>query len=218
MDNIRIEIAQPQQKQAIVEYLLEYFRIDEPIGRAVNMTKDEARPFFNELVGEGLKEPISFLALNEKDEIVGCRLNEIVDLHAADKNHHASDSGNLPYSVKAIANFLDILTKDVEKLLPPDTKRIMKFIAVSVHPAYRRRGIAKELIERSMQLAIDRQCDYVCVAASAKGSQQLFDKKLGYQLLRTIPHSEYRDPATNQQIFNCDDGTDCGKFFAKKLR
>ncbi len=72
-------------------------------------------------------------------------------------------------------------------------------------------GIAQRLIQMTIKAGKEAGCDAVVVTATSHRSQQLFEKKLGFETMRTIMHSDYLDE-NGEQIFKCRDGsTICGK-------
>jgi len=215
MDGLKFEIAKKEQENEILEFLLKFFREDEPISRSIKMSRDDGYTLFKDLVKEGLQSPVSFVCLNETGEVIGCRLNSVVDLKNKTPEHEYDVQPNPNYTAvsQKIERFLDEICKDLHSFIP-DCKKYMKFLMVSVHPKYQRRGIAKKLIELSMDMAKNSDCDYIVVAATAFNSQQLF-KKLQFDTLRTIDHKDFLED--QQPVFNCDDGTNCAKLMAKKL-
>lgn len=224
---IRVEPARLQQRDAILHFLLDHFRLEEPLCHALHLTSIDAQKFFGDMVDRGLLKSVSFVALNDQNDIVGCRMNELITLPIVKKppcdDEHPQNPScpsrrcHWPPAVKKLSDFLDYLTRDIDKLLPAGTNSIMKFAAVSVHPDYQRRGIATRLIDASMSLAKERGCEYVFTGATAYRSQQLFETKLGFQTLRIVEHKDYLDPDTGVPMFKCDDGTTCAKLLVKKL-
>ncbi len=82
---------------------------------------------------------------------------------------------------------------------------------VSVRPDHYRMGIAQRLIQMTIKAGKEEGCDAVVVAATSHRTQQLFDKKLGFETTKTIMHSDYLNK-NGEQIFKCRDGsTICGK-------
>lgn len=112
------------------------------------------------------------------------------------------------------------MKKDFWQLVPTNVNRVIRREITSVSRAYRRMGIAKELVhwrlndERLRAMNID---GFVSEASSLANQQLLLHN--GYRVLKTIMHEDYRDEKTGQRIFNCHDGTDrmsmCFRLIAK---
>ncbi len=54
-NGIRYEIATPDRKPELMEFLLEYFRVEEPITSAVGTTREDAVEFYHDLSDSGLR-------------------------------------------------------------------------------------------------------------------------------------------------------------------
>lgn len=211
MNGLSIIEAKTENKNDLIEYLVKYFKDQEPITRSLKLSTDDARIFFTDLVMEGLEYPVSFVVFNERNEIIGCRLNTIYEKNI---NHYQLDISLYPTGPKRIVQLLDNLTEGFEKLLPYFTK-IMKFVTVSVRHDYQRRGIAERLVNLSMEKARSLNCDHIMVTATAIRSQKMFEK-LGFKAIKEISYDEFLDE-NGCKIFNCDDGTNSSKLMIKKL-
>lgn len=213
MEDLKFEIAKKEQLDEILEFLLDSFRKDEPISRAVGMTREDGYQIIKDLVEEGLAGPVSFVCTNEENQIVGVRLNAVIDMK--DKKFKSEPAPEKQYTdvARTIDSFLDVICEDLPQLLP-DCNKLLKFIIVSVHPNYQRRGIARKLVELSMDKGKELGCEYVSTAATAINSQKMFEK-LQFKTLRIIEHKDFCQ--NGRQLICCDDGTTCGKLMVKKL-
>ena len=101
-------------------------------------------------------DPVSFYAIDSStNKLIGCRLNEIVEYDPSipqiDKSPiYPNERANL------IAGFIDDLCIDLHEILP-DSRKMMKFVVVGVHPEYFRQGIGTRLV----QLSIGNTCNVV---------------------------------------------------------
>lgn len=213
MEGLTITIPTLENKNQLVDYLLVHFKDQEPITRSLQLTDQDANAFFSDIVNEGMEYPVSFVVFNEKNEIVGCRLNTIYDKN--EKDHDTAAAAEYALGPRHIARLLKTLLDGFENLLP-DFNKAMQFVTVSVHPNYQRRGIAQKLVELSMRKAAEFQCDFIIVTATAVRSQKLFEK-LGFRTVKQIKYTEFLDES-GRQVFNCDDGTESAKLMVKDLR
>ncbi|KAF9930170.1 hypothetical protein BGZ67_005964 [Mortierella alpina] len=78
----------------------------------------------------------------------------------------------------------------------PEAK-VMKFIALGVDTRYEGLGLAKTLLNVSMDKAKQEKCDAVIVVASAFATQHLFRNRLGFEEMGKIRYSEFvwKNPA-----------------------
>ncbi len=77
-------------------------------------------------------------------------------------------------------------------------------------------GIAQSLIQMTIKAGIEAGCDSVMVLATSHRTQRMFDKKFGFETIKTIVHSEYLNE-NGEPILKCRDGnTICGKTMISK--
>uniref|UniRef100_A0A915ILY7 N-acetyltransferase domain-containing protein n=1 Tax=Romanomermis culicivorax TaxID=13658 RepID=A0A915ILY7_ROMCU len=228
MDPLEILIADKTHRALLADYLLHFFKDFEPITQSLHLDYNEAKAFFDDLVDESLRDPVSFVVFSEKRELIACRLNTICEFDTTSGNFINKFQPNTnAYSLKAlkILNFLDQLFDfDIRKWLDEfivfDNKqendhvvKLLKFVTVSVRADYQRKGIAKILIDKSVNLGRTMGCRAVLVTATASKSQNLFEK-MGFRVIREVEHERFVDE-TEGRIFNCEDGTFCGKLMFK---
>ena len=68
---------------------------------------------------------------------------------------------------------------------------IFSFQVLSVHPNYRRLGIATKLVQKSIELARSRGFEVVKAEATGKYSQKLYTK-LNFDILFEISYNDYK--------------------------
>ncbi|TKR87967.1 hypothetical protein L596_012285 [Steinernema carpocapsae] len=182
---LRYEIAKESHRTLIHEFMLEYFRILEPITASLSTTIDEIRDFFDDLVSNGLTGKFSILAF-EDNRLVGVCLNCVKELtnEAPDaqafklKPDYKSDILNGEYqydNANRIATLVAEIEKNLSALMPNATK-IFKIDVICVNPCYSRQGIAKQMVEQSVKIARELGCHYAASCTTAVASQLLFEK------------------------------------------
>lgn len=77
--SLRLITAEKRHFDDIMNFLLEHFCFSEPTNVAVNLTQDEARTFWPDIVNHSLAHPVSVIAYNERDEIVAVKLCSIAN-------------------------------------------------------------------------------------------------------------------------------------------
>eukprot|EP00795_Rhopilema_esculentum_P000656 gene656-10362_t len=213
-------IAVPDDFTQIDMLLQEHFFPNEPTNVALGLKLTPSRvERIREIIRQCLTQPYSFVAINEENEIVGLRLNE---LHKPSQN--AIDEWKLGNAVRSglsaweiLQVYLAKLEEDVDRLIPEDCrKNILKFFILCVHQKFRRLGIAAKLVDLSCENA--RKLKFCCVFAllTAKATQNLF-KKDGFEVLRVIKHKDFVDE-NGKRLLNCNDGTDQGLLVFKRFQ
>uniref|UniRef100_A0A914WMY7 aralkylamine N-acetyltransferase n=1 Tax=Plectus sambesii TaxID=2011161 RepID=A0A914WMY7_9BILA len=210
---VRFEIATPLMNEELHRFMLEHFRVEEPITRSVGSTKEDVFDFFIDLRDAGLRGPYSIAVFNEEThELIGCCLNEVCDIP---DHPECGPSGDIYKRENAnkILNFIETVEEELHDLV--DSKRMLKIGVICIHPKYGRRGIGRRLIEESLDMARDENCDHAAAVATARASQGLFEK-MGFQTLREVPYATYSPKG--EVIFKVlHDGVQSGKLMVKEL-
>ncbi|KAK0413087.1 hypothetical protein QR680_006591 [Steinernema hermaphroditum] len=207
LENLRVVKVCEDDFDQIYEFLCKDFLYMEPLNASVGLTKEEAQDFHKDIVKECLQFPLSYAMKNEKEEIVGVRLSNIVRRpREGDHKIHFP-----PHYKSWKSNEIFKLVSEVEgkiwDLVPYECHRVMCVSIISVDREYGRRGIGRTLIEHNLHEVKSIGCQGVITELSAMKSQQLFLKKLGFTKLHEILHKDWLDSDGNQ-IFKCKDGTD----------
>ena len=98
----------------------------------------------------------------------------------------------------------------------PEKYRIMSFVMVGVHRDYRRFGLARKLVEKSMSVAKALGCALIKAEAVALSSQRLYEQ-IGYVDVKVIQHADWKNE-DGEEIFKCTDGTTCGKLMVLNIQ
>ncbi|GMT23036.1 hypothetical protein PFISCL1PPCAC_14333, partial [Pristionchus fissidentatus] len=110
-----------------------------------------------------------------------------------------------PTRIKLILDLLDRLNVDKWSLIPCDVEKILYVEVVSIADGYRRRGLAKELLELSYAAARQQGCTGAFAECTSHPSQMLFGT-IGYRVLREIQLKEFLG-IDGLPVFVCPDGT-----------
>uniref|UniRef100_A0A0K0DWH6 aralkylamine N-acetyltransferase n=1 Tax=Strongyloides stercoralis TaxID=6248 RepID=A0A0K0DWH6_STRER len=225
---IIMRYANKNDRKDIVEFLLSDFLINEALNASCGITREESEEFFTQLTDIGLEGEESCLILNEKNEIIGCRIGCIMN-----RSDKVEDSGLMKEEIFDDDGTRKIVTKssynNVEHIqailghvdsklwdsLPKHVNKIMNIIIISVSKEYTRRGYGKELISYGMDKLKAKNVQGIIAECSAIKSQNLFGK-LGYTCQYSILHKEFVDE-NNHQIFIAKDKTDSVKIMFKEI-
>ena len=193
----------------------EVFPATEPCLRTLKIN-DKAIwvPLFEDIFDNAIKTPSNFVFLDNKDKIIGCKLNSVVDYNNFTPPP-TPPPGRYDKNTGKIIKYLELIEKDLPKLVP-NIKRWFKLELVSVLPEYRNMGLATKMWELTFKACRDLKCEGMYSEATALASQTGLIEKMGFTCVYTLYHKDYLDEKGNR-IFNCDDGTDCGKLIVKKM-
>jgi len=203
----RIVMAGAKDFDDILKFMLGDFLSTEPMNECMGVKEEEAKVFFADIIRCALSEPIvSYVVRNNQGQIIAVRLSSLV------RRSQPSDGAafNAQYPSEDIGRICAILHElegKIWSLVPADIDCLISWLVLSVDHGYKRRGIAQALLNHRVdELKIKLGCQGAVTEASAYNSQQLF-RKLGYQSLFEILHSEWRDE-NGARIFKCRDSTD----------
>ncbi|TKR89090.1 hypothetical protein L596_013243 [Steinernema carpocapsae] len=206
-ENLHIVKVIEDDYEDIYKFLCKDFLYTEPLNVAMDISKEEAEDFHRDIVKECLQFPLSYAMKNEKDEIVGVRLCNVIRRPREGDNklhlppHYKSQKSN------DIFKLVSAVEGKVWDIVPYECHRVMCIGIISVDQNYCRRGIGKTLAEHNLDEVKSIGCQGVITELSAFKSQSLFLKKLGYQKIYEVLHKDWVD-SNGKQIFQCEDGTD----------
>ena len=224
-DTIKYRIATKDDFGALKSFLLEFYIPNEPTCNSLALAGSKgASDFIHPVVEECLSDPVSFVALNEDEEIIGALVCSLRDLTKESKKANLDKQQACMTRISISASPLEIwlayrraINADYGVLVPKDChEMLVKFAAVCVNTvSYGRRGIARRLVEVTLDNAKAKGCKGAVETCTAKASQGLF-KKTGFEILKVVKHDEFVDEA-GQRLINCNDGTDQGQLLFKRL-
>uniref|UniRef100_A0A5S6QZ06 aralkylamine N-acetyltransferase n=1 Tax=Trichuris muris TaxID=70415 RepID=A0A5S6QZ06_TRIMR len=207
-----------EDRQDAVNFLLSDFLCNEPLSMALAVTPEEGKPFFELLVDSCLSCNASYLIRGKGDEISAMAINKIGAL-SDDGTYDAIDPLLFGPKCSKLADLLNhmaqYLAEHREKCALPAKRDYLEIEILSVHSNWIGQGLAKKLLNASIEEAKSRGCAFAITVATNVASQQLF-AKWGFETLHKVMHKEYLDKQ-GCQIFNCKNNpTDCAKLMVKR--
>ncbi|CEF70201.1 Acyl-CoA N-acyltransferase domain-containing protein [Strongyloides ratti] len=223
--------AEEFDNKKIYDFLMDVFRIHEPITQSLNCEEEDLEDFFTDIASEYLMDNVSVVVFNEEKELVGICLNSI---HLVDTINNKSITFNDDYQkkvdfseeylknpyrcekAKKIDLFVSLIENNYEKILPNDIKKLLKIDIICVNPSYARLGIAKKLVDLTITFAIKKECQGIISCTTAKGSRKLMENKK-FSALRTVNFSDFK--VNGELVFQhlLDNGTGGALMFKKLL-
>ncbi|KFD57284.1 hypothetical protein M514_01795 [Trichuris suis] len=185
-------VEQPTDKdrEQLLTLLREGFVYEEPLNKAINLAWQDCEDYYEDQVRQCVSNGTSVIAREKTNNVVvACALNK-VDITLEQLIPEPVNG----YSEKIIKmnNFVDLLRSAMTKALPIGS-RYFEIITLCVHPKFYRRGLARQVTEKSVGLAIQWKCDYIISVASNIASQTLFSK-LQFQDVESIDLKTYYKP------------------------
>ncbi|KAK3816021.1 MAG: hypothetical protein J3Q66DRAFT_191475 [Benniella sp.] len=164
----------------------------EPLGAYCGVALSEGQS----VASAAIQDPVSFVvedtSLEGPQRLIAFRTSCILTAQSiAKKQREVQEEGSLD-AIQAILNHMSDLwmAKTTIFKTNPEAK-VMKFIALGVDSRYEGRGVAKALLNASMDKAKELGCDAVMVVASAFATQHLFQNRLGFDEMGKIPYAEF---------------------------
>ncbi|CAG9534279.1 unnamed protein product [Cercopithifilaria johnstoni] len=176
----------------VKKFLLADFLYNEPLNRSVNLNAEDSDELFSDLTNRGIASSLSYVLRAPDGEIAALRLATILD---RPEEEHQSQ---------------------IWFLINPRLNRLLLWSIISVHKNYTRRGFALKMLCYKLDEAIQMGCQG-CIAEASSFKSQLLFKKIGYEKIYEVKHSNWLDDR-GQQIFKCDDSTDSVQLFFKPLQ
>jgi len=214
-EEISVVKATPEHSDQVLRLLEESFVPREPLCMAVDSVWEDFLPGFlhmKEVVNEGH----SFVALNPASRVVGCRISTLLKIPRNVEPEPnlidiAGDSEKLTILMSVFRSFLAGWTKEL-----PDCHVALEFILMCVEEQYGGKGIAGELVKKSLALAEELKVDYVYTVATNWKSQKVFEK-LKFTTIRMKNYDEFVDE-DGKPLLKMKDGSTCVKWMVKKIK
>jgi GNAT superfamily N-acetyltransferase len=172
---------------------------------------------------ENLKEGMSWCAIDESTgELVGMIISCEISLDSLPNARLTFDQYmelGLSRELVLILILCDCILNSNLKQMMLDYKvtEMIKLHSLRVHPSYRNKGIAAELVKISLAHVIKLGYTLLGVICFGIYSQKIFER-LGFVMVNKVEYASYIDPVTNTHLFeNVKEPHKCGIGYVKKL-
>ncbi|CDW56582.1 putative atp synthase f1 delta subunit [Trichuris trichiura] len=184
-----LQVAKMDNLMELVDFVLNNYLPREPLYDALGTTKERDRPGVTSLVDVTLRDSVSLFFRDKGGKIAACVLNSLVTV----------ESGS-------ISSFLNTVKDHLDPSVLANANFYMEVTLLSVSPKSTGRGLAKKLIEASLERAKQLQCAFVLAVATGFKSQTLF-AKCGFECAYAVPYKDYLD-SNGKQLFECRNSED----------
>ncbi|NP_001177771.1 N-acetyltransferase 2 [Bombyx mori] len=184
-------VVMPSMKDAVIQHLRDSFFADEPLNKAVGLCeRGQPHAALERLCLATMTDGLSIAAM-DGDKVLGVALNGILrhgDIEQSiEKIKQSTDE-----KFNKIFNILYTVSRDLNLFNTFEVDLIMECRIISVHENARGRGLAKELMKRSIDLARDNEFKLFKVDATGAFSQRIC-RSLSLEELKSVRYDEYCD-------------------------
>ncbi|XP_034239246.1 dopamine N-acetyltransferase [Thrips palmi] len=189
-------VATPADADAIVDFARRFFFVDEPLTIAIRLMEGGGRcTELEDYCTESLAEGNSLVSENADGEVVGIVLNGIKRRieGPCEPEELPPPEGQANTKFRHIVRLLDEADAQADVFGRfPDVDAYVDIKILSVHPDYRGKGIAKQLIDQSRELTRAQGMSMVrCVCTSFYTHKAV--ARLGFQHVHTMPYKSFVD-------------------------
>lgn len=196
------QLVVPEQYQEALDLFNNYFLPYNPVQRALKCTLPVDKS--DQEIMKCLKQDLSWCAIDEETgKMVGVRIpgsetiDELSDVQPTFDQFVASGWSK---EWSAIWMLLQSAMDTKKILIANQENKILELFAVCVHLDYFQRGIATELVKRTLAHSVKVGFTFAGVICTSAYAQRLF-KKLEFTKVKELPYSTYIDPGSNLVIF-----------------
>lgn len=205
---LHYEIAVPEDKQRVLDFMMDYFLPYGPFQPGVQATRDDVVEFYEDIIEPCLTSECSLLGF-DGDELLAIQLNKIetspTDLPQLTpedlikeypiKKNYAKDIASGPYPNKKANQmhvFLDALLQGWTRVFPPGSK-VMDIDIANVAPKAQRKGISKEMGYFGIRIAAELGCIGGIVVPIASEMKEMMAKgEVPATLMREINFKDFK--------------------------
>lgn len=202
----KIKIAGIQHFHLVKDFMKNYFFTHEPISKLLNLNENEIEIFMHEILPNILKENLSFISLNENNEINGCVLCE--DFYSRISTNEAFQFNKKFLPLFTLLEELDAVYISKNEIQKNDTFHLLMI-------ATNEKGLSVEMTNFALEYAKKNHFKNAILEATGPISQFIAHQKLNFQILKRVYYNDFT--FDNTHIFKGIEGTDCCILFEKKI-
>lgn len=164
------------------ETLCRVFTEGEPLTRTLSLTPADFRPFARAVCEAGADQGLSVIARDAGGRMVGFRIAEPWPAPAG-------EAVELPVGFAPIIALLTHLEDEFDRLHAAD-RRALHLQVMGCSPQYEGRGLAKAMVQDTLELAARRGIPRAFAEATHAGSARVFER-LGFSTLAELPYATF---------------------------
>jgi len=206
-----------EDKQVIIAFLRKFFFRDEPLILSIDMQEDvdslsKLENYCFNFVDNGL----GFKAVTPNGDLMGVILSSIVCKKERGETNESENKTKDNTKFKDIVTLLDKVEREADVFGKyPNVNRVIDIKIVSVDESFRGQGVCKALIDKTIELASEKECQMVYVECSSYFSAKAAER-LGFECIYTLYFRDYVDE-NGEIIFKTPPPHDSSKVYVLSL-
>nr|CAB3262661.1 uncharacterized protein LOC100181498 [Phallusia mammillata] len=178
--------------EVAVEFVHKNYTLKEPLRQMITKDVEQCIGMDQKRIVKKLKDNASIGVFNKSGKMIASAFSGLNTRAQKSLCCHGDHS-----SVQWF-RYISTLVETLEGSLMDElnTDKFLMLSMLAVDPDYQRRGLAKELVKRSEDIARKLPCEYMVADASSFYTQKCFEN-MGYVKLKSVDYKDYFDPALN---------------------
>lgn len=189
-----IEIINKDDKLKVLKFLRRFFFRDEPLNQSIQLIPEGEDSTCMELEDycshSSLENNLSLMAVSASGTIVGVQLNGKMNPPSKEEPEYIRLCKNEKF--KKILRLLHYIDKDVNRGGQFRDSNVLEIRIISVDTNWRGKGVAKNLIEKTMEIAKEQGFHYIRADCTSFFSGKLC-ARLGFDAIYNLNYSDYMD-------------------------
>jgi len=218
-DDVRIVVAAKEHREGLLRLMRYSFLPREPVEATLGTTWEEAGDSLAYEVDNVLEQPYSFVAVHPVEGVVGCRTSRYIRIDARkidDVDDFVVVKGEAP-SLRVFQKVsMQLMHGWAGEFAERGFRTALQFITLCVDERFSNRGLAKRMIDASLQLADRLKVDCAFALATNVVSQRVL-QKCGFAPWRSLNYADCVNEDTQKPLVMPKDGSMSIKWVVKVM-
>ena len=186
MGELKYSLLTKKDILSAINCVVKVFLYEESMTKSLNISNSEFRVFVKLICEKMAREKMSYVCKNNVNQVVGFCLNE--DL----VTEPLSKSVKITSKMNPIFVLLGRLDNSYFRNKKISQRKFFHLFMVGSLKEYRNKGIARELIAKSLALAKKREFELAITEATNLKSQNLFKNHFNFKEFKKIPYKKFK--------------------------
>ncbi len=217
--SIKYQLIVPEQFDEAIKLFNDQFLSNAPMSKAIQAPKHNQAA--DQAIHHFLEQGLSWCVVDKKSgEMVGMSMNcfkSQADLPDVSPTFEEYVGHGLSRETSSVAVMLDSAFEIKSILIANQESKMFEVFALSVNSGYKHKGIASELVKRSLEHAVTLGYKLAGAICTSFYTQRLFEKH-GFERVKEVCYATYVDTRTNSCLFkNVEEPHKAAISYVKKL-